>query len=124
VEADEFLKKRTPKSKLSKLAPAWIDIQKLRAAGCSLYEIQDFLKANNIDTSVPNLAAFIKRQEAKPDIKVAVAKESPDLAPSPTNKNTDALELALTAKDKKFDELQIKGTTPEKLESRFNKNKG
>ena len=66
MKAEEFLQNRKVQSRgKSKLIPAWPDIQKLRAADCSLYEIQTFLKENGIETSVPNLAAFIKRQEAK-----------------------------------------------------------
>lgn len=65
MKAEDFLNQRTPRSRGSKLAPAWPEIQKLREANCSLYEIQEFLKVNNIETSVPNLAAFIKRQDAK-----------------------------------------------------------
>lgn len=66
MKAEEYLQARKVSGAgRSKLAPAWPDIQKLREAGCSLYEIQTFLKENSIETSVPNLAAFIKRQEAK-----------------------------------------------------------
>lgn len=65
MDADQFLKKRTPRARVSRLAPRWPDIKKLHAEGCSLYVIQEFLKENDIETSITNLHLFIKRQLLK-----------------------------------------------------------
>lgn len=125
MDVDEFLKNRIPRAKVSKLAPAWLDIKKLRAAGCSLCEVKDFLRGNNIDTSVPNLASFIKRQEVK-TFAILEEKDVPGLQLALDDSSTDPLELALNAKQtgSKFDELQRNTNTPAKLDSRFNQHKG
>ena len=65
MDAEQYLKKRPPKVRVSRLADKWSDIKKLRDKGCSLEVIRDFLKENGIETSRTNLHLFIKRQLIK-----------------------------------------------------------
>jgi hypothetical protein len=62
MNADEFLSQVTPAARRSKLAPWLADIQKLRAAGCSLKQVQAFLSANNLLISLSGLAKFVSAQ--------------------------------------------------------------
>lgn len=65
MKADEFLKQVQPASKQSRLTPYLDDLKKLREAGCTLKQVQDFLKRNDVIISVGGLAAYLQRQ-AKP----------------------------------------------------------
>lgn len=65
MNADEFLKSVTPARQRSRLAPYWGDIVKLRAHGCSLEQVCQFLAANQVHISVAGLSQYIRRQEAK-----------------------------------------------------------
>jgi hypothetical protein len=64
VKADEFLKTITPAVQRSRLAPFWDDIVKLRAHGCSLDQVCQFLAANQVQISITGLSKYIRRREA------------------------------------------------------------
>lgn len=62
MDANEFLKLVSPAGKKSRLAPFLNDIEKLRTAGCTLEQVQDFLQRNGITISVSGLSAYLRRQ--------------------------------------------------------------
>lgn len=64
MDADEFLKTITPAVQRSRLAPFWDDIVKLRAHGCSLDQVCQFLAANQVQISITGLSKYIRRREA------------------------------------------------------------
>lgn len=62
MKADEFLKQVRPASKRSRLAPYIDDLIKLREAGCTLKQVQEFLGKNDVLISIGGLAAYLQRQ--------------------------------------------------------------
>ncbi len=72
-----------PAAKQSRLGPWAADIAKLRANGCSLDQVRDFLAANGVEVSVPAISKFIKRKEGT--IKVTTRWPAPSTpSPEPT----------------------------------------
>lgn len=65
MDADEFLKKVAPLAPRSRLAPYWGDIVKLRAHGCTLDQVREFLAVNQVQISMAGLSQYIRRREAK-----------------------------------------------------------
>jgi DNA-binding transcriptional MerR regulator len=47
------------------MADYWDDIKKLRAAGCTLEQVREFLAANGVAVSVAAISKYIKRREAE-----------------------------------------------------------
>lgn len=116
MDADQFLKQRTPRARVSRLAPRWPDIKKLHAEGCSLYVIQDFLKENNIETSITNLHLFIKRQLLKENGAVKNETEKPiaTIKQAETVENsTPAIEKPTTVEKGKKQEAVLAEQIPE-----------
>jgi len=62
MKAEEFLKRITPAARRSKLAPHFEDINKLRAAGCTLDQVCEFLRENGVTMTVAGLSAYLRRQ--------------------------------------------------------------
>lgn len=62
MKAEEFLKRVTPAARRSKLVPHLEDIKKLRAAGCTLDQVCDFLRENGVTMTVAGLSAYLRRQ--------------------------------------------------------------
>lgn len=66
MKADEFLERVTPATQRSKFAPFLADIRKLRAAGCTLEQVCEFLLANGVKKpTVSNLSAYLRRQSGE-----------------------------------------------------------
>lgn len=64
MDADSFLKQNAPRPR-SAMADYWDDIKKLRAAGCTLEQVREFLAANGVAVSVAAISKYIKRREAE-----------------------------------------------------------
>lgn len=64
MDADSFLKQNAPRPR-SAMADYWDDIKKLRAAGCTLEQVREFLAANGVTVSVAAISKYIKRREAE-----------------------------------------------------------
>lgn len=62
MKAEEFLKRVTPAARRSKLVPYLEDINKLRAAGCTLDQVCEFLRENGVTMTVAGLSAYLRRQ--------------------------------------------------------------
>ena len=65
MDADEFLKKVAPSVHRSRLSPHWGDIVKLRAHGCTLDQVREFLAANQVQISMAGLSQYIRHRVAK-----------------------------------------------------------
>lgn len=63
MDAKEFLQQVTPAAKRSRLAPFMQDIEMLRSAGCSLAQVQEFLKINGVVISRAGLSAYLLRKQ-------------------------------------------------------------
>lgn len=68
LNAEDFLKQITPSKKGSKLQFFWDDIQILRKNGCSLEQVKEFLKKNNIEITVAGLSKALKKRAEKNEV--------------------------------------------------------
>lgn len=106
MDADSFLKQNAPRPR-SAMADYWDDIKKLRAAGCTLEQVREFLAANGVAVSVAAISKYIKRREAEGEI---IDKgETRTTAEKPVERQKEAAE-------KPASDTAEKTATPGKLE--------
>jgi len=131
MDADSFLKQNAPRPR-SAMADYWDDIKKLRAAGCTLEQVREFLAANEVVVSVAAISKYIKRREAEGEIinkeeihtkpverqKEAAAEPAPK--PAETVPETDEEGRRLSAKQKR-ERLADKYIKPETTNSLLKK---
>ena len=86
MDADEYLKQVLPAGRQSRLAPFHADLLKLRDAGCTLEQLQDFLARNQVTMSIKGIAAYLQRhaqpgKRASSPPKVESAGDTPPIDP-------------------------------------------
>lgn len=64
MDAEEFIAKFKPKPR-SQVAQYYEDLVKLKAAGCTIKQLQNFLELNNLFVSCSAIDQYLKRKEKK-----------------------------------------------------------
>jgi len=67
MNADDYLKSIKPAAQRSALAPFHADVLKLRAAGCTLNQISDFLRMHGVAVTLSTIAKYLRKQIASRD---------------------------------------------------------
>ncbi|MDR6495203.1 putative membrane protein [Paraburkholderia terricola] len=62
MNADDYLKSIKPAAQRSALAPFHADVLKLRAAGCTLNQISDFLRMHGVAVTLSTIAKYLRKQ--------------------------------------------------------------
>lgn len=91
MNVEEFLKQVQPAVRRSRLAPHIADIQRLRAAGCSLDQVRRFLAENGVTVSVAGLSSYLIRQTQTQ----TQSKNNKSAAPAPANTKSGASEIKI-----------------------------
>lgn len=111
MDADSFLKQNAPRPR-SAMADYWDDIKKLRAAGCTLEQVREFLAANGVAVSIAAISKYIKRREAEAETSSKGETKSTEEKPVERQKEGTTERASGTAEKKaspgKFEKKQSK----------------
>lgn len=76
MNAKEYLARITPSAQRSSLSPFHADILELRAAGCTLAQITEFLRLNNLAVTFSTVGRYLRKYAS-----TATASDAPGASP-------------------------------------------
>lgn len=77
MNAKEYLSRITPAAQRSSLSPFHADILELRAAGCTLAQITEFLRLNNLAVTFSTVGRYLRKYASPPPASDALGASPP-----------------------------------------------